>query len=114
MKLQEAARISELPDDVREFILSYLRTSDAVRTITLSRNWRYSWTRAESLNIKFGRPMIREMGYDLHCRVVRNVLLSYLDDIRKIVLHHTERCSEQELNEWVLLLSRKGCFVCLS
>ncbi|CAL5010121.1 unnamed protein product [Urochloa decumbens] len=53
MAMDETDRISGLPDEVRQHILSFLPASDAVRTCALSTRWRWRhlWASAPRLNI---------------------------------------------------------------
>nr|ACS49601.1 F-box family-4 [Oryza alta] len=44
-------RISELPDDVLEHMLSFLPAHDAVRTSLLARRWRHLWRSAPGLRV---------------------------------------------------------------
>ncbi|CAL5004085.1 unnamed protein product [Urochloa decumbens] len=52
-KAMDAAgdRISDLPDEVRHHVLSFLPASDAVRTCVLSPMWRQLWASAPRLNV---------------------------------------------------------------
>ncbi|CAL5010094.1 unnamed protein product [Urochloa decumbens] len=50
--MDEGDRISGLPDEVRQHILSFLPASDVVRTCVLSPSWRHIWASARRLNIK--------------------------------------------------------------
>ncbi|KAJ8451298.1 LOW QUALITY PROTEIN: hypothetical protein Cgig2_014070 [Carnegiea gigantea] len=43
-------RISNLPGEIKQQILSLLSTSDAIRTSVLSSDWRYEWINLPSLN----------------------------------------------------------------
>ncbi|KAJ4770006.1 F-box/FBD/LRR-repeat protein [Rhynchospora pubera] len=46
----EVDRISDLPEEIKVTILSYLPTTDAVRTSVISRSWRHLWTFLTSLH----------------------------------------------------------------
>ncbi|CAN6381055.1 unnamed protein product [Urochloa humidicola] len=67
-----ADRISALPDDVLELVLSFLPAHEAVRTAVIARSWRDLWTRSPTLRItKWGSigkfNQFAERLLRLHC-----------------------------------------------
>ncbi|CAM8885264.1 unnamed protein product [Rhodiola kirilowii] len=102
--------ISGLPDEIRERILGYLPICDAVRSSVLSRKWRYSWTRAPQLNLCLDEELETDMDFSSEeYRVwVGRILLSHVGPIHTFILHMTLRDRDEDLNTWLLFLSRNG------
>ncbi|CAM8876588.1 unnamed protein product [Rhodiola kirilowii] len=107
-------RITQLPDEIREYILGYLIISDAVRTSVLSQKWRYSWTKATQLTFHFKENMEHEIRVDRYFGLVGRVLLSHVGHIYKCVLrlkwdrHKENNYLKGDMNACLQALSRKG------
>ncbi|KAL9663479.1 hypothetical protein QQ045_018866 [Rhodiola kirilowii] len=109
-------RISNLPSDLIDFILSHLPLHVAVQTSTLSRNWRHHWTRAKSLVID--RDFVdyiyrgQEDGDELvstYVDIVGNIILSHRGPLRKFKLHVPYFDDLLDVvNLWILAVSRHG------
>ncbi|CAM8882139.1 unnamed protein product [Rhodiola kirilowii] len=100
--------ISNLSDEIREYILGYLIISDAVRTRVLSQKWRYTWTKMAQLNLYFDEDMEDRMSRNVYFRLVGRVLLSHDGAIHKCVLRPKFHDLDGDMNTWFQLLSRKG------
>ncbi|KAJ4779425.1 F-box family protein [Rhynchospora pubera] len=110
--------ISNLPEDVRCKILSYLSTRDAVRTCILSSKWRYTWVMIPELSVKeddFGFSTASEQM--TRARLVKFVdILLYLHNgpIFKFKLEAGKSCRENNVRvafiRWILHLSRRKEF----
>ncbi|KAL9664485.1 hypothetical protein QQ045_019888 [Rhodiola kirilowii] len=102
--------ISGLPDEIRERILGYLPICDAVRSSVLSRKWRYSWTRAPQLNLCLDEELETDMDFssEEYRGWVGRILLSHVGPIHTFILHMTLRDRDEDLNTWLLFLSRNG------
>ncbi|CAM8885578.1 unnamed protein product [Rhodiola kirilowii] len=112
-------RISDLPNNVIDIILSHVPLCDAVRTSVLSKNWRLHWTRVEILKLDydFCRDILRGCGPEIETAaamyegIVGNIILSHQEPIRKFVLHipcFEEKLSPDIINLWILAVSRLG------
>lgn len=112
-------KISNLPDNVIDLILSRLPLWDAVKTSSLSTKWRFHWMRIESL--VFDRcfsDMFLHYGPDhtayeayLFASVVDFILLSHVGPIHKLHLDIPElSCSliPSAVNVWIRLAGRCG------
>jgi len=91
-------RISELPDDVLCYILSFLTTKEAIATSLLSKRWTRLSSMFPSLRIHCSQPIIRHHG---HAHIF---LASHT--AQKITSFHLqcdrdEVCCSQYANEWV-------------
>ncbi|KAL9665039.1 hypothetical protein QQ045_020448 [Rhodiola kirilowii] len=105
-------RITQLPDEIREYILGYLTISDAARTSVLSRNWRYTWTKMVQLNVYVDEDMEHKMRIDRYFKLVGRVLLSHVGHIHKCVFkwygHKKNNKLKRDMNACLQTLSRKG------
>ncbi|CAM8884326.1 unnamed protein product [Rhodiola kirilowii] len=101
-------RITQLPDEVREYILGYLTISDAVRSSVLSQKWRYTWTKAVQLNFHFKE----KMSVHRYFRLVGRVLLSHVGPVHKCVFkwdgHEKNSNLKGDINACLQTLSRKN------
>ncbi|KAL9664651.1 hypothetical protein QQ045_020056 [Rhodiola kirilowii] len=100
--------ISNLSDEIREYILGYLPISDAARTSVLSQKWRYTWTKMVKLNLYFDEDMQHYWNRDRYFRLVGRVLLSHDGSIHKCVLRSKFHDLDGDMNAWLQLLSKKG------
>ncbi|XP_010932711.1 F-box/FBD/LRR-repeat protein At2g04230 [Elaeis guineensis] len=62
MKMED--RISELPNDVLLYILSFLPMYQVVRTSILSRSWRHLWTQVPVLDFGTHEPHFTQLGIE--------------------------------------------------
>ncbi|PRQ26566.1 putative F-box domain, leucine-rich repeat domain, L domain-containing protein [Rosa chinensis] len=99
----ELDRISNLPSDVTEKILSHLPVRDAVRTSVLSTEWRYK--SAMLPRLVFDAKSISTQ-HQTFANVVDHVLLSHIGPLYKfkIVTH----ISFRDMDRWILHLSRNS------
>ncbi|KAM5564253.1 F-box/FBD/LRR-repeat protein [Rosa sericea] len=100
----ELDRISNLPSDVTEKILSHLPIRDAVRTSVLSTEWRYK--SAMLPRLVFDAKSI-STEHQTFANVVDHVLLSHIGPVYKfkIVKAHI---SFRDMDRWILHLSRNS------
>ncbi|CAL2279436.1 unnamed protein product [Prunus armeniaca] len=102
----EFDRISNLPSDVVEQILSHLPIREAVRTSVLSSNWRYR------------SAMLPHLVFDYQCfsrekhvtfvNIVDHVLLGHIGPIHKFKLSHFGCLATWDIDRWILHLSRNS------
>ncbi|KAK9941791.1 hypothetical protein M0R45_007485 [Rubus argutus] len=100
----ELDRISGLPNDVTEKILSRLPLRDAVRTSVLSSKWRYK------------SEMLRDLVFDDRCvstqsratfvNIVDHVLLLHTGPIHKFKLSRRDVLGTIDMDRWIFHLSK--------
>ncbi|KAJ0445011.1 putative F-box domain, leucine-rich repeat domain superfamily, F-box-like domain superfamily [Helianthus annuus] len=102
--------ISNMPDNVVTNILDRLPLRDAVRTSILSRNWRFKWTTLSRLEITASLfwYLAQKTYKNYHVRVINRILLHLRGAITKFFLSIDEVIDDEDINHWILLLSRKG------
>ncbi|KAL6182708.1 hypothetical protein ACLB2K_044121 [Fragaria x ananassa] len=101
-KKLELDKLSNLPSDVTEQILSYLPIKEAVRTSVLSSNWRHKWATLRRL-VFDDRTANRNISIQ---RVIDHVLLLHegpIDTFKFSTKNYLENC---EFDRWILYLSR--------
>ncbi|XP_071718548.1 F-box/FBD/LRR-repeat protein At1g13570-like [Rutidosis leptorrhynchoides] len=110
----EVDRISNLPENLIELILEKLPVQDAMRTHVLSKKWLYKWTTLSSLVLDehFSKKLAKN-GAFVHNGFIRitNQIFNFLKGPRiKLHLHipYVALDSFQEVNQWILSLSRDG------
>lgn len=105
-------RISNLPDNIIEGILSHLPISDAVRTSLLSSKWRYKWATVPYLvfDDRFYLFSSRNKAAinSKIVSIVDRVLLLHLGPIQKFELSHREFLAVSDIDRWILHLSRSS------
>ncbi|CAM8879712.1 unnamed protein product [Rhodiola kirilowii] len=118
-------RISDLPNNVIDIILSRVTLPIAVRTSALSKKWRLHWTRVENLVFcyKFNDYFLGsflgqeeddeiddEVKASTYVGIVGNILLSHSGPIRKFFLRVPYFCGDisDAINLWILAVSRHG------
>ncbi|CAM8876579.1 unnamed protein product [Rhodiola kirilowii] len=116
-------RISDLPNNVIDIILSRVTLPVAVRTSALSKKWRHHWTRVENLMFcdDFNYHILRgcpgkeddfdeEVNASTYAGIVGNILLSHSGPIRKFFLRVPDFCGDilDAINLWILAVSRHG------
>lgn len=110
-KVSPQAGISDMPDNVIGHILECLPKKEAVRTGILSKNWRFNWTNISQLvfDEKFFEPGL-DGGNNCHERTISRLLLHLKGVVTKFVLFIPDHkmLDAEEINHWVLFLSRKG------
>ncbi|RXH87501.1 hypothetical protein DVH24_034401 [Malus domestica] len=99
-------RISNLPSNVVENILSRLSIKEAVRTSVLSSNWRYK------------TAMLPHLVFDDRCysnknlttfeNIVNQVLLLHIGPISTFKLSHRDHLATSDIDRWILHLSRNS------
>ncbi|XP_070662308.1 F-box/FBD/LRR-repeat protein At1g13570-like [Malus domestica] len=99
-------RISNLPSNVVENILSRLSIKEAVRTSVLSSNWRYK------------TAMLPHLVFDDRCysnknlttfeNIVNQVLLLHIGPINTFKLSHRDHLATSDIDRWILHLSRNS------
>ncbi|XP_076944896.1 F-box/FBD/LRR-repeat protein At1g13570-like [Bidens hawaiensis] len=107
--------ISNLPEDFINPILERLPIRDAVRTSILSKKWRYRWTTMTRLVIdyEFSRKFINYASYRHNgfIRTTNHIMINHKGPVSKFVLHLPKNIafdSFQEVDQWMVLLSRKN------
>ncbi|XP_062024543.1 F-box/FBD/LRR-repeat protein At1g13570-like [Rosa rugosa] len=114
----EMDRISSLPNDVTEKILSCLPLRDAVRTSVLSSKWRYKSAMLQDLEFdecSWRTSQYREYDdddYQIHktfVNMIDHVLLLHLVPIRKFKLACTaDEVATRDIDRWMTHLSRNS------
>ncbi|KAF5762048.1 putative F-box domain, leucine-rich repeat domain superfamily, F-box-like domain superfamily [Helianthus annuus] len=102
--------ITNLPDNVVTNILDRLLLRDAVRTSILSKSWRFKWTMLSQLVIDpnfFGYLSVTKYR-NHHVRIINRILLHLRGAITKFFLSIDEVIDIEDINHWILFLSRKG------
>ncbi|MFS8028258.1 putative F-box domain, leucine-rich repeat domain superfamily, F-box-like domain superfamily [Helianthus anomalus] len=120
--------ITNMPDIVINNILDRLRFQDAVRTSVLSRNWRFKWTMLTQLvfDVDFFDSLETEEEEDddeeedeeeeddddedegNNESIVSKLLLQLRGPITKFELDIEHLSDAEDINNWILFLSRKG------
>ncbi|CAM8879715.1 unnamed protein product [Rhodiola kirilowii] len=118
-------RISDLPNNVIDIILSRVTLPYAVRTSALSKKWRLHWTRVENLVFCYDFndyfldsflgeeedvEMDDEVKASIYVGIVGNILLSHSGPICKFSLRLPYFCDNisDAINLWILAVSRHG------
>ncbi|XP_031118905.1 F-box/FBD/LRR-repeat protein At1g13570-like [Ipomoea triloba] len=103
-------RISNLPAQIIDKILSHMSLKDAVRTSVLSSKWRYKW--ATLPNLIFDTDGLSVSAQD-HAvikskivSIVDHVLLLHMGSIHKFKLSHRDLQNVLDIDKWILFLSR--------
>ena len=103
----EQDRISNLPGNIIDQILSLLPFKDAARTSILSRNWRHKW--AELPYLEF-RDLSLSSGFKQKneelARIVDHVLLLHIGPILKFKLFFLDLRDLNSFDRWIFHLSR--------
>ncbi|CAH1441160.1 unnamed protein product [Lactuca virosa] len=107
-------RINNLPEDLVDSILERVPFEDAVRTSIISKTWRYRWTEIRALvfdktfSNKFAKN--EAFGHNEFIKIINQVLTLHKGHILKFHLHIPNMSvdSFQEVDQWMLLLSRNG------
>ncbi|KAL7615924.1 hypothetical protein Lser_V15G03048 [Lactuca serriola] len=107
-------RINNLPEDLVDSILERVPFEDAVRTSIISKTWRYRWTEIRALvfDKKFSKKFAKNeaFGHNEFIKIINQVLTLHKGPILKFH-HHIPNMSVdsfQEVDQWMLLLSRNG------
>ncbi|KAM7523094.1 hypothetical protein LguiA_012996 [Lonicera macranthoides] len=102
-------RISELPDEILEFILSRLRMREAVRTSVLSRRWKDLWTfTTGSLDFDFGSKVLLLINEFNLSKILEPERARYISMVNKIVNTHKGATIDAFKVEFDLQLSHKS------
>ncbi|KAL4560995.1 hypothetical protein LXL04_033154 [Taraxacum kok-saghyz] len=112
----EEDRISNLPEHLISTILELLRLQDAVKTSILSKKWRYIWTKMRMFifdNYFFNKfAKNGAFGRNGFIRIINKVLNLHTGPILKFIIHipniNMFHDSFEEVDQWMLLLSRNG------
>ncbi|KAJ0439799.1 putative F-box domain, leucine-rich repeat domain superfamily, F-box-like domain superfamily [Helianthus annuus] len=102
--------ITNMPDNVVTNILDRLPVQHAVRTSILSRSWRFKWTMLSQLvfDRMFFKYLRKSKGKNNHGGVISRLLLHLSGAITKFVLCINDVLDAEDINHWILFLSRKG------
>ncbi|KAM0030759.1 putative F-box domain-containing protein [Helianthus debilis subsp. tardiflorus] len=103
--------ITNMPDNVVTNILDRLPLQHAVRTSILSRSWRFKWTMLSQLvfDKMFFKYLRKSKGKNNnHGGVISRLLLHLSGAITKFVLCINDVLDAEDINHWILFLSRKG------
>ncbi|KAF8024308.1 hypothetical protein BT93_F1483 [Corymbia citriodora subsp. variegata] len=99
--MNELDKISQLPRDVTDQILSRLPIKEAVRTSILSRKWRYKWSSIPQLVFDDQCTRAKHLG-----KTIDKVILLHTGPIQKFKLSHEEFSATSDIDHWILHLSR--------
>jgi F-box domain len=105
--------ISNLPEDLKGKILSYLPARDAVKTSILSSRWQYSWVSAKEISIReadFTLPSAKERKTQSRfSKFVDALLYLHNEPIISFYLEtgdfYTENYFQDAIDRWILHLS---------
>ncbi|KAI7754363.1 hypothetical protein M8C21_006051 [Ambrosia artemisiifolia] len=106
--------ISNMPDNVVTHILDRLPVQDAVKTSSLSKNWRLKWTMLTQLvfDDNFVDYLTKTDGESKFGRIISRIFLNLKSAITKFVLYIDERnnsaLDDEDIVHWIMLLSKKG------
>ncbi|KAL7606549.1 hypothetical protein Lser_V15G15206 [Lactuca serriola] len=107
---QSSDRISSLPDDIIEKILTFIPIRDALRTSVLSKRWRYCWTGMQKLvfddrliNVSSDMGVVKK--YKLVITIF-HVLLLHKGPISELYIHISDEEIVNEIDQIILHLSR--------
>ncbi|CAI0438995.1 unnamed protein product [Linum tenue] len=101
---KEIAKLSDFPDEVLHYILSFLDTKSAVRTSLLSRRWRFLWKDVLALNFlpksfgklaSFRKHVYRLLSLRSHRTPVRKVIFNVRGIKRDETRGHITKTIEQ-------------------
>ncbi|XP_071720698.1 F-box/FBD/LRR-repeat protein At1g13570-like [Rutidosis leptorrhynchoides] len=110
----ELDRISYLPENLIDSILEKLPVQDDVRTHVLSKSWRYKWTTLSSLVLDkhFSEKFAKNEAFGHNGFItISNQIFNFLKGpLLKLHLHipNISLDSFQEVDQWILSLSRDG------
>lgn len=103
-------KISNLPKDITNEILSKLPLRDSVRTSVLSRKWRYKWNTLPHL--VFDEQLVSSQGQTLVKYTLKNivdhVLLLHAGPIYSFKLSRKDILDFSDIDRWILYLSRSS------
>ncbi|KAK9927745.1 hypothetical protein M0R45_024914 [Rubus argutus] len=102
----EFDRLSNLPLDVLEQILSCLPIKEAVKTSVLSSNWRYK--SATLPHLVFDDQCVSAQNHAAFVKIVDHVLHSHIGPIHKFKLSHHHLEATSDIDRWILHLSRNA------
>ncbi|PRQ22296.1 putative F-box domain, leucine-rich repeat domain, L domain-containing protein [Rosa chinensis] len=102
----ELDRISSLPNDVTEKILSGLPLKEAVRTSILSRKWRYKSDMLQAL--VFDDECLETQSHPTFSfvNIVDHVLLLHKGPIHRFQLSFNGKLATRDIDRWIFHLSR--------
>ncbi|KAJ3676549.1 hypothetical protein LUZ60_003961 [Juncus effusus] len=106
---REEDRITHLPTEIKEKILTYLPVKDAVKTCLLSSKWRYTWTSIPELDLTdedFSKKINRSEDLIQFTNFGDCFLSAHSGSIHKIKISCRSNISTP-LERWLTILSRK-------
>ncbi|KAF8024306.1 hypothetical protein BT93_F1481 [Corymbia citriodora subsp. variegata] len=112
LSLSQLDKISQLPRDVTDQILSRLPIKEAVRTSILSRKWRYKWSSIPQLvfddqcTSAGGVSSLLPFRHENFVKIIGKVLLLRTGPVQKFKLSHKEFFASSDIDHWILHLSR--------
>lgn len=102
-------RISVLPKDIIDSILTRLPILEAVRTSVLSRSWRYQWHSLSKIDINHDdmfQVSLPEFDNKI-VKIIDHILSVHCGSVDKFALNiNLETC--HDIDRWILYLSRNG------
>lgn len=106
----EVDKISNLPAQIVDKILSHLSLRDAARTSVLSSKWRYKWVTLPNLVFDNHSLLISSQDQTFIknkiVNIVDHVLLLHSGPIHKFKLSHRDLQGVCDIDRWILFLSR--------
>ncbi|KAF9609997.1 hypothetical protein IFM89_019637 [Coptis chinensis] len=111
--LQSSDRLTGLPTELINNILTLVPIRDVVRTSALSRNWRYKWMYIpeivfDSRSIPLFPPSASLQGQRNLVDFVTHVLSFHSGTLQKFGMSGYLESSCNDVDRWILLLSRKS------
>ncbi|RXH97944.1 hypothetical protein DVH24_010269 [Malus domestica] len=102
----ELDRISNLPSDFINKILSYLPIKEAVRTSVLSSKWRNK--SAMLAHLLFDDRCTSDQNPTTFAGIVDHVLLGHIGPIYRVAITHFQPQVGRDIDRWILHLSRNS------
>ncbi|KAL5704928.1 hypothetical protein ACHQM5_023286 [Ranunculus cassubicifolius] len=99
-------RISTLPKEVLDEILTRMPIRDAVKTSQLGKGWKNRWMSIPSL--LFDKKASQGTNDDNLAKFINNVLLLHGGAISKFECKDILQCGSSEIDKWILFLSLKN------
>ena len=101
-------RISNLPDELRVHILTFLRIKEAVQTCVLSKRWKKTWASLPILLFDLNKFLLE----DPHQKLSREITREHVDKFEKFVKSALQNREASDPSHFILFLTTKDCVSC--
>ncbi|KAJ4956734.1 hypothetical protein NE237_013517 [Protea cynaroides] len=102
-RIRKVDRISDLPLNIMEHILTRLLIRDAVRTSVLSKKWKYKWVSLPELVFDYSLQDALQNGHDKIVKFVDRLLLLHRGLICQFELSDLSSPSLSDIHHWISL-----------